>query len=319
MRATSTIKKANPRIHSAGLKTNTNNYLLIAVNEQPMRTIKNIHDAEYSPIADLITHSPLPSKSVDQIDPFLFLNHHGPQIYKPDNNGLPFGPHPHRGMEIVTFILEGDVIHKDSEGHKSMISAGGIQWLTTGSGLIHAEVSSDEFKKKGGALETVQLWINLPERFKMVPPRYHGFQKENIPFVIADNGKAQINVISGRWEDIHGAYEPLTPIRLMTVEMLGDARVSLDAPIEHNIFFYVVRGKLNVNGKDVHAKQLVEFNNDSEEIVISAHEDSYIIFGNAVPFREPVVAHGPFVMNSIEGIRLAYEDYMDGRFGSWYE
>src|SRR5687768_13743051 len=103
-----------------------------------MRTIKMIHKASYAPIADLITYSPLPSRSLQQIDPFLFLNHHGPQQYKPHNNGLPFGPHPHRGMETVTFILDGDIMHKDSAGHESVITAGGVQYMTAGRGLIHA-------------------------------------------------------------------------------------------------------------------------------------------------------------------------------------
>ena len=112
-----------------------------------MRTIKKIHKAEYRPIADLKTWSPMPTRSLEMIDPFLFLNHHGPQTYTPNNRGLPFGPHPHRGMQTVTFILEGDIMHKDSGGHESVITAGGVQWMVAGRGLIHAEVSSDDFKK----------------------------------------------------------------------------------------------------------------------------------------------------------------------------
>lgn len=115
-----------------------------------MRKIKKIHSAEYRPIADLITYSPLPTRSLHMIDPFLFLNHHGFQTYPPHNNGLPFGPHPHRGMETVTFIVEGDIMHKDSSGHESVIGPGGVQYMTAGKGLIHAEVSSSEFKKEGG-------------------------------------------------------------------------------------------------------------------------------------------------------------------------
>src|SRR5690349_21652213 len=124
-----------------------------------MRSIKKIHSSEYRPIADLVTYSPMPTRSLEMLDPFLFLNHHGPQVYSPDNDGLPFGPHPHRGMETVTFILDGDIMHKDSGGHESIIREGGIQWMTAGSGLIHAEVSSDEFMDKGGPLEILQLWI----------------------------------------------------------------------------------------------------------------------------------------------------------------
>src|SRR5690606_33000410 len=109
-----------------------------------------VHPSRFSPIADLITYSPLPSHSLRQIDPFIFLNHHGHQVYPPNNQGLPFGPHPHRGMETVTFILKGDIMHKDSGGHESIIEEGGIQWMTAGRGLIHAEVSSDKFRREGG-------------------------------------------------------------------------------------------------------------------------------------------------------------------------
>ena len=124
-----------------------------------MRTIKQIHPAKYSPIEDLITYSPLPSHSVDYIDPFIALNHHGPQRFIPENNGLPFGPHPHRGIETVTFILSGEISHADSRGNNNLIRAGGIQWITAGSGLIHSETSSEEFKEKGGDLEIIHLSI----------------------------------------------------------------------------------------------------------------------------------------------------------------
>lgn len=139
-----------------------------------MRTVKQRHRAINAPIADLVTYRALPTASVEHIDPFLFLNHHGPQVYRPNNHGLPFGPHPHRGFETVTFILEGDILHKDSSGHESVIAAGGIQWMTAGRGLIHAEVSSKQFKQTGGPLEILQLWVNLPAKDKLVAPRYVG-------------------------------------------------------------------------------------------------------------------------------------------------
>ena len=161
-----------------------------------MKLIKHNHKAVSEPIADLVTFRALPTSSVsmNQLDPFIFLNHHGWQHYPPNNNGLPFGPHPHRGFETVTFILEGDLMHRDSSGGGSVIHAGGVQWMTAGSGLIHAEISSPEFKKKGGPLEILQLWINLPAKFKMTPPAYTGLQKDEIPVVQWDDGKVQANV-----------------------------------------------------------------------------------------------------------------------------
>ncbi|MDP4174612.1 MAG: pirin family protein [Bacteroidota bacterium] len=282
-----------------------------------MRTIKEIHRSEYAPIDDLVTYSPLPSRTVEQIDPFLFLNHHGPQHYKAHNNGLPFGPHPHRGMETVTFILEGDTMHKDSSGHISIITKGGIQWMTAGKGIIHAEVSSDEFKEKGGLLEILQLWINLPSKLKMTEPKYFGFQKEQIPSVNLDEGKVKVNVISGYWDGRKGVMTPLTPVQLNTIEFHSRGKLRTKVPLEENIFLYIVRGKIRVNDKEAEALHLVEFNNDGEEIEIEALSESYIIFGHALPFNEPVVAHGPFVMNSMEEIQTAYNDFKEGKFGQW--
>ncbi|MCB2378297.1 pirin family protein [Hymenobacter sp. BT635] len=282
-----------------------------------MRTIKKIHRAAYSPIADLITYSPLPSRTLEQVDPFLFLNHHGPQKYRPHNNGLPFGPHPHRGMETVTFILEGDIMHKDSGGHESVITAGGVQWMTAGRGLIHAEVSSSEFKQTGGDLEILQLWVNLPARLKMTEPRYIGLQKEDIPSLTLDEGKVTVNLISGEWQGQKAAFETLSDVTLNTIFFRPGGEISIGVPASHNVFFYVIRGQLTVNGQVVEALNLAEFNHDGDALRIQAGPDSVLLFGHAQPFNEPVVAQGPFVMNTEAEIHQAYDDYRRGKFGQW--
>ena len=155
-----------------------------------LKTVKQIHPATRDDIGDLTTRRPLPSPTLNRLGAFLFLNHHGPQTYAPGNNGLPFGPHPHRGFETVTFILDGALAHRDSAGHESVIRAGGVQWMTAGSGLVHAEVSPDSFKQLGGPLEILQLWVNLPARLKMTPPRYVGLQRDAIPAIVEDGGRA---------------------------------------------------------------------------------------------------------------------------------
>lgn len=280
-----------------------------------MRTINKIIDAVYSPIADLITYSPLPAESLNQIDPFLLLNHHGPQKYPSNNNGLPFGPHPHRGMETVTFIIDGDIMHKDSSGNESVITAGGVQWMTAGSGLIHAEVSSSEFKKKGGNLEILQLWVNLPAKQKMTKPFYKGLQSDEIPNIKYTNGS--IKVISGKHEKTDGAFTSINNVHLSLINFFADSELQLEVPVDENILFYIINGDLKVNNKNADARQLVQFNNDSEKISIEIIEDSLILFGHAKPFNEPVVAQGPFVMNSREEIAEAYYDYRSGKFGTW--
>lgn len=282
-----------------------------------MRLIKKIHKAEYRPIADLVTYSPMPTRSLQQIDPFIFLNHHGFQTYSERNQGLPFGPHPHRGMETVTFILEGDIMHKDSSGHESVIGPGGVQYMTAGSGLIHAEVSSSDFKRNGGDLEILQLWLNLPAAKKMITPNYVGLQQEEIPTLDLDRGKVKVQQLFGEWNGVNGAFEGTFPITMSTIYLEKGGKFEKEIPAEENIFFYIVRGELNVNGTEVMFRNLVEFDNSGQKIEVEALEDSILILGHALPFNEPMVAQGPFVMNTQKQIQEAYADYQAGKFGSW--
>ena len=279
-----------------------------------MRTIKNTYKAESRPIADLVTHSPMPTRQLRMIDPFLFLNHHGPQQYQAGNRGLPFGPHPHRGMETVTFILEGDIAHRDSAGNNSVIQGGGVQWMTAGKGLIHSEVSSDKFKEEGGPLEILQLWVNLPAKLKFSKPKYEGLQKEEIPQTFFNEGKVRAQVVSGILDTTTGAFKTLTDITLSTLFFESGGVFNIEVPKDHNILCYVIRGEIKINGEIIQSLHLAEFNNDDEKIRIEALAESILLFGHAVPFNEPVVAQGPFVMNTVEEIDKAYEDYQQGRF-----
>lgn len=281
-----------------------------------MRTIKQLHKASSEPIADLSTYRALPSRTLEHLDPFLFLNHHGPQFYGPNNHGLPFGPHPHRGFETLTYILQGDIVHKDSATGESVIEAGGIQWMTAGSGLIHSEVSSEEFRKKGGMEEVIQLWINLPSQLKMTPPRYIGLQKEDIPSLHFDDNRVTVNVISGMWGEAQGPVPSLTDIQMASIYMRQGGTLTIKVAPERSVLFYIVNGEVSVNTQPAGKHILVEFNNDEEEITVRAIEDSVIIFGHGKPFNEPIVAYGPFVMNSPDEIRQAIADYQAGKMGT---
>ena len=272
-----------------------------------------------APISNLITYRALPTREVEYIDPFLFLNHHGPQTYGPNNSGLPFGPHPHRGFETLTFILEGDIMHQDTGGGRSVIEKGGVQWMTAGSGLIHAEVSSDKFKREGGPLEILQLWFNLPARYKMVKPNYIGLQQDEIPTVTEDEGRVKVNVISGKWGNVQGPVNSLSGIDMSSIALHPGGTFATEVAAGRNIFFYVVRGRVNVNGQPVSKLHLVEFENEGEEVTVEAQEDAVVLFGHAEPFNEPVVAHGPFVMNTEQEIQEAFRDYQQGKMGTWQE
>ncbi|MBB3589058.1 pirin family protein [Sphingomonas sp. BK481] len=278
-----------------------------------MRRVLRTYPAQRDDIADLVTRRPLPGPQLPQVDPFLFLNHHGPQTYRPGNNGLPFGPHPHRGFETVSFILSGAMAHLDSGGHESVMRAGGVQWMTAGSGLIHAEVSPASFKRDGGPLEILQLWVNLPGRLKMTKPAYTGLQREDIPVVAVEGGV--VNVIAGTFEGQAGPVESLTRVAMMTVELAAGGKVTLPAPRDRSVFFYVIEGRPEVGGTLVEPWHLVTFDQDGDGIEVAASGPVRLVFGHADPIDEPVVAHGPFVMTTREEIGEAIRDYQAGLFG----
>lgn len=280
------------------------------------KTVKRAHPAMRDDIADLTTRRPVPGRDVEQIDPFLFLNHHGPQVYAPHNRGLPFGPHPHRGFETVTFILTGELAHRDSAGHESIIKEGGIQWMTAGSGLVHAEISPEEFMRRGGPLEILQLWVNLPPSLKMTQPRYIGLQRNEIPAIATPDGLGTVNLVSGEYLGHKGAMQPLLNIFMSTVELNAGARVTFPGVAGRNVFLYVVRGSVEVAGQAVPEWHLIELGDDGDTVEIFAASNAVLLFGHAEPIGAPVVAYGPFVMNTREEIMQAMQDYQAGKFNA---
>lgn len=279
-----------------------------------VRRVTAQHPAHRDDIGDLVTRRPLPGPGLDQLDPFLFLNHHGPQVYPANNQGLPFGPHPHRGFETVTFILEGSLAHADSAKHQSVIHKGGVQWMTAGSGIVHAEISPAEFLREGGPLEILQLWINLPARLKMSEPRYVGLQQDSIP-AIALPGGGEMNLIAGEWGDTSGPIETLTNVFMSTLKLSAGSREQLPVAAGRQVFLYVVSGDVTVSGESTKPHQLVELDREGDSIVIEAASDAQLLFGHGDVIDEPVYSHGPFVMNTREEIVQAVEDYQAGKFG----
>jgi len=282
-----------------------------------MATLKPVlkrHSALRDDIGDLETRRPVPGPGIDSVGAFLFLNHHGPQSYPAGNQGLPFGPHPHRGFETVTFILEGSLAHCDTAGHESIIYPGGVQWMTAGSGLVHSEVSPEQFKKEGGLLELLQLWVNLPARLKMIAPRYIGLQRDQIPAFATDKNRVTVNLIAGNWEGHVGPIASLTGVFMATLELKADGHVRIEQLKDRDVFLYVARGNVVVDETHAAAFELVELG-DGDAIEIQATSDAFVVFGHADPIDEPVVAHGPFVMNSVEEINQAFADFRAGRLG----
>jgi redox-sensitive bicupin YhaK (pirin superfamily) len=253
--------------------------------------------------------------SLEANDPFLLLNHHGPQIYRPANSGLPFGPHPHRGFETVTFVLRGELAHIDSAGHQSVIHEGGVQWMTAGSGLVHSEEVTPAFRRDGGPLELIQLWVNLPAGLKMSMPGYRGLEREEIPAIAIGGGKATVNLIAGSLEGRVGPVESLTHVTMMTAALDAGAAIELPAPAGRNVLLYVIHGQIAVSGVPVEEFTMVELDRSGDRVRIVATSPAAILFGHALPIGEPIVARGPFVMNTQVEIERAFRDYQAGRFG----
>ncbi|WP_119155368.1 pirin family protein [Caldimonas tepidiphila] len=280
------------------------------------RTLRRLHPALRDDIGDLQTRRPLPGPQLELLGPFLFLNRHGPQVYPPGNRGLPFGPHPHRGFETVTFILDGELAHRDTGGHESVIRAGGVQWMTAGRGLVHAELSPEDFKRRGGPLEILQLWVNLPSRLKMSEPRYVGLQREQIPEIATADGRGRVQLIAGRWQGRDGPVDSLTGAFMSVVTLSAGGRVGFDGLGGRVVFLYVVRGAIRAGGGEVPAFTLAELGDEGDALQIEASEDAVLLFGHGEPIDEPVVAHGPFVMTTRDEIVQAIRDYQSGAFGA---
>jgi redox-sensitive bicupin YhaK (pirin superfamily) len=281
-----------------------------ALNPRP---VLRLHPAHRDDIGDLVTRRPVPGPGVEQVDPFLFLNHHGPQTYPLNNRGLPFGPHPHRGFETVTFILDGELAHNDSAGGESIIRAGGVQWMTAGSGLIHAELSPAAFKRDGGPMEILQLWVNLPSRLKMTAPNYVGLQAADVPTFTTGEG-VTVEPVSGEWLGVAAPIRSLIDIHLAVVRLPAGARFETPVAAGRNVFLYVVRGQVSVAGTTVPEWNLAALG-EGETVAITAASDAVVLLGHALPIGEPVFSHGPFVMNTREEIVQAIQDYQAGKFG----
>ena len=280
---------------------------------QTPRPVLRLHPAHRDDIGDLTTRRPVPGPGLDQVDPFLFLNHHGPQTYAPGNAGLPFGPHPHRGFETVTFILDGELAHNDSGGGESIIKAGGIQWMTAGSGLIHAELSPADFKRNGGPMEILQLWVNLPSRLKMTKPDYVGLQAADIPTFTTEGGVV-VEPVSGEWLGVKAPIQSLIDIHLAVVRLPAGARFQAPVAPGRTVFFYAVKGQVSVAGTPVPEWNLAALG-EGDTVEITAQTDAVVLLGHAEPINEPVFSHGPFVMTTREEIIQAIEDYQSGKFG----
>jgi redox-sensitive bicupin YhaK (pirin superfamily) len=255
-----------------------------------------------------------------EFDPFLLLDEMGPVEFAPgEAKGAP--DHPHRGFETVTYMLSGDLEHKDSRGHAGRLGAGDVQWMTAGAGVIHREMPGEEFVRTGGRMHAFQLWVNLPGRDKMMKPRYQEIPSSNIPKATSDDGLVTVSVIAGEAMGEHAVIETRTPIMYLHYKIAPGGVVTKQMPGDYNSFAYVVdgEGSFGAKGKRAVDGQTVLFAQDGGVVRIENRADANaaleVLLIAGVPLNEPIARYGPFVMNTQAEIRQAFQDYGDGRMG----
>jgi redox-sensitive bicupin YhaK (pirin superfamily) len=245
------------------------------------------------------------------ISPFLLLDYAAPSEFSPSDIPRGVGQHPHRGFETVTIVYAGEVEHKDTAGNSGKIGPGDVQWMTAAHGVLHEEKHSIEFSKKGGRMEMIQLWVNLPAKNKMSEPRYQGILNKNIP-VVEQEGSS-IRIIAGSFNNLKGAAKTFTPIHLYDTRLKAGASLNLPVDKGFNASLLVLDGKVQIEGETIVSSELALFDqNEGDEIVLKAEKDSKILFMSGEPINEPIVGEGPFVMNTDFEIRQAFSDYRDG-------
>ena len=257
-----------------------------------------------------------PGPVVTDLDPFLLLDQMGPVDFRPgDRRGFP--PHPHRGFETVTYLLSGEMQHRDSWGNHGVLRPGDVQWMTAGSGLVHSELPGETLVRKGGRLHWFQLWINLPRKDKMIRPRYQDTTSERIPVVGGDAGEVSVKVIAGEALGTRGVIDTRIPILYLHVTLEPGAEFTQTVPRTENAFAFVIEGDGTFGGTKAGQYSVVLFDRAGDAVRIAntgtAPLSLLLIAGE--PIGEPVARYGPFVMNTRAELQQAVEDYHEGRMG----
>ncbi len=250
------------------------------------------------------------------ISPFLLLDYGGPIEFPPTQQALGVDEHPHRGFETVTIVYQGELEHRDSTSNQGRIGPGDVQWMTTASGIVHEEKHAREFAKRGGMFEMVQLWVNLPAKFKTSPPSYQTLLDRDIPVLKPADDSGTVRVIAGNFQNSKGPARTLTPINLWDIRLLAGHATELQVPDGYTTILVNLRGKILLNETEqVDAVEMALFDRRGEKMKIAAREDATLLLLNGAPIDEPVVSYGPFVMNTEDEIRQALIDYHSGRMG----
>lgn len=281
-------------------------------------SIKTIGRSDFVNMGPIKLRQPIPTSQIEMIDPFVLLHHYGPYTINEENNPFDLGPHPHRGFEPITFLIQGEQLHRDSLGHESVVKAGDVQWTTAGRGIIHAEGPTKDFVQKGGTLEGIQLWLNLPSEKKMIPAKYQHVKQDDFEVVTSEDAKVNIRVIAGDLEGQGGSIETQTPVNAYMIDIEENGSYNLATAQGHQLLLYLLNGEVVINNDEVLKKdenQLIEFHQDGDHFTIEARSNSKLLFLSGAPFKEKVASWGPYVMNTQTEIMEALRDYQQGKMG----
>ena len=285
-----------------------------------MRNILGIYSAprphwvgDGFPVRSMLSHF----EQGEHVSPFILLDYAGPVDFEPTAARRGVGEHPHRGFETVTIVYDGEVEHSDSTGAGGTIGPGDVQWMTAASGILHQEYHSPTFARKGGRFEMVQLWVNLPAKDKMSKPGYQTLLAQDIPTVSLPDGAGSLRMIAGQYGDAKGPARTFTPINVWDLRLADGKPLELEVPEGQTLSVLVLAGNVEVNGTEsLRAAQTALFSRSGGGITLQAAGDAKLLVLAGEPINEPVVAQGPFVMNTEEEIRQAMMDYRTGRFGA---
>ena len=256
------------------------------------------------------------SSSMQRMDPFIMLDYNSKYNFPPTDKPKGVGVHPHRGFETVTIAYKGRVEHGDSAGGGGIIGEGDVQWMTAASGVLHKEFHETEWSKKGGEFQMVQLWVNLPAKDKMSPPKYQSIENAKMAKVQLPNNEGEIEVIAGEYKGNKGPASTFSPVNMFNVRLKKGAKTQLTFPEHYTTSILAIEGSVKINeAENVLQDHFALLANDGDTFTLEALEDTVVLVLSGEPLNEPIAAYGPFVMNTQEELVEAFKDFNTGKFG----
>lgn len=253
--------------------------------------------------------------SQQRISPFLMLDFNAEFDFGPSEHLRGVDVHPHKGFETVTIAYKGSVAHHDSAGNSGIINPGDVQWMTAGAGILHKEYHEQEFSRRGGPFEMVQLWVNLPKKDKSAQPGYQPLTADQMGKVQLPNDAGIVNVIAGTYNNTTGPASTFTPVNLFDIKLKANGVAEFTIPAGHNTALLIINGNVEVNGQQAKEHSFILFRNDGEEISIKADTESVVLVLSGEPINEPIASYGPFVMNTQQEIMEAIQEFQSGKYG----